>query len=158
MISVNNVSLRFGKRILFENVNMKFTEGNCYGIIGANGAGKSTFLKLLSKEIDTTTGDITTNKGERISVLKQDHNLYNDIRVLDVVIMGNTKLYDIMKEKNELYNKTNFTDKDGIRLGELESEFLDLNGWQAESDAAILLSGIGIDTSLHEKLMGELVD
>ena len=158
MISVNNVSLRFGKRILFENVNMKFTEGNCYGIIGANGAGKSTFLKLLSKEIDTTTGDITTNKGERISVLKQDHNLYNDIRVLDVVIMGNTKLYDIMKEKNELYNKTNFTDKDGIRLGELESEFLDLNGWQAESDAAILLSGLGIDTSLHEKLMGELVD
>ena len=158
MISVNNVSLRFGKRTLFENVNMKFTEGNCYGIIGANGAGKSTFLKLLSKEIDTTTGDITTNKGERISVLKQDHNLYNDIRVLDVVIMGNTKLYDIMKEKNELYNKTNFTDKDGIRLGELESEFLDLNGWQAESDAAILLSGLGIDTSLHEKLMGELVD
>ena len=153
MITVNNVSLRFGKRTLFENVNLKFVPGNCYGVIGANGAGKSTFLKLLSGELETTTGDINIGKGERISVLKQDHNLYNSYRVLDVVIMGNKKLYEIMEEKNKLYMKENFTDKDGIRLGELESEFADLNGWQAESDAAVLLTGLGVDLKYHEELM-----
>ena len=156
MISVNNVSLRFGKRTLFENVNIKFTPGNCYGIIGANGAGKSTFLKILSGEIDTTTGEINISKGERLSVLKQDHNIYNDYRVLDVVIMGNKRLYEIMEEKNKLYTKEDFTDKDGIKLGELESEFADLNGWQAESDAAILLSGLGVDISYHESIMKDI--
>ena len=156
MIAVNNVSLRFGKRTLFENVNLKFINGNCYGIIGANGAGKSTFLKLLSGEIDTTTGEISLGKGERMSVLKQDHNLYNDFRVIDLVIMGNKRLYEIMEEKNELYCKTDFNDKDGIRLGELEGEFADLNGWQAESDAAILLSGLGVDVSMHELLMNDI--
>lgn len=156
MISVNNVSLRFGKRTLFENVNLKFTPGNCYGIIGANGAGKSTFLKLLSGEIDTTTGEVNISKGERLSVLKQDHNIYNDYRVLDVVIMGNKRLYEIMEEKNKLYTKEDFSDKDGIKLGELESEFADLNGWQAESDAAILLSGLGVDISYHEAIMKDI--
>ncbi len=156
MITVNNVSLRFGKRTLFENVNLKFVPGNCYGLIGANGAGKSTFLKLLSGEIETTTGDISIGKDERLSILKQDHNIYNDFRVLDVVIMGNKKLYDIMEEKNKLYMKSDFTDKDGIRLGELESEFIDLNGWQAESDAAILLTGLGVDLKYHEMIMNDI--
>ena len=156
MITVNNVSLKFGKRTLFENVNLKFTPGNCYGIIGANGAGKTTFLKLLSGEVETTGGEINIGKNERISVLKQDHNLYNDYRVLDVVIMGNTRLYEIIKEKEKIYSKSEFTDADGIRLGDLESEFLDLNGWQAESDAAILLSGLGIDVSIHELLMKDI--
>lgn len=156
MISVSNVSLRFGKRTLFENVNLKFTPGNCYGIIGANGAGKSTFLKLLSGEIDTTTGEISIGKGERLSVLKQDHNIYNNYRVLDVVIMGNKRLYEIMEEKNRLYAKEDFNDKDGIKLGELESEFADLNGWQAESDAAILLSGLGVDISYHDVIMNDI--
>jgi len=158
MITVNNVSLRFGKRTLFENVNLKFTPGNCYGIIGANGAGKSTFLKLLSGEVDTTTGEISIGKDERMSVLKQDHNLYNEYRVIDVVIMGNKRLYEIIEEKNKLYTKVDFTDKDGIKLGELESEFADLNGWQAESDAAILLSGLGVDISMHEMLMKDIED
>ena len=156
MITVNNVSLRFGKRTLFENVNLKFVPGNCYGLIGANGAGKSTFLKLLSGEIETTTGEINIGKGERISVLKQDHNIYNDYRVIDVVIMGNKRLYEIIEEKNKLYSKTDFTDKDGIKLGELESEFADLNGWQAESDAAILLSGLGVDIKYHDELMSNI--
>lgn len=158
MITVNNVSLRFGKRTLFENVNLKFTPGNCYGIIGANGAGKSTFLRLLSGEVETTSGEISIGKDERISVLKQDHNIYNEYRVIDVVIMGNKRLYDIMEEKNKLYTKEDFNDKDGIRLGELESEFVDLNGWQAESDAAALLSGIGLDISMHEKYMKDIKD
>lgn len=156
MISINNVSLRFGKRTLFENVNLKFTNGNCYGIIGANGAGKSTFLKLLSGEIDTTVGEINIGKGERLSILKQDHNLYNDYKVLDTVIMGNKRLYEIIEEKNKLYVKENFTDKDGIKLGELESEFADLNGWQAESDASILLSGLGVDIKYHELFMKDI--
>lgn len=158
MITVNNVSLRFGKRTLFENVNLKFTPGNCYGIIGANGAGKSTFLRLLSGEVETTSGEISIGKDERISVLNQDHNIYNEYRVIDVVIMGNKRLYDIMEEKNKLYTKEDFNDKDGIRLGELESEFVDLNGWQAESDAAALLSGIGLDISMHEKYMKDIKD
>ena len=156
MILVNNVSLRFGKRTLFENVNMKFTSGNCYGVIGANGAGKSTFLKLLNNEIETTSGEITIGKGERISVLKQNHNMYNDCRVLDVVIMGNKRLYEIIEEKNKLYVKEDFNDKDGIKLGELESEFSDLNGWQAESDAAILLSGLGVDEKYYESFMKDV--
>lgn len=156
MITVNNVSLRFGKRTLFENVNLKFTNGNCYGVIGANGAGKSTFLKLLSGEIETTSGEINIGKGERLSVLKQNHNIYEDNRVLDVVIMGNKRLYEIIEEKNELYTKDPFTDKDGIKLGELESEFLDLNGWQAEVDAAVLLQGLGVDLKYHEMLMKDI--
>ncbi len=156
MLQVNNLSLKFNTRVLFENVNLKFEKGNCYGVIGANGAGKSTFLKVLSGEIDSTTGDVVISKGERLSVLKQDHNAYDDINVIETVIMGNTKLYSIMKEKEALYSKTNFTEEDGIKAGELEAEFADLNGWNAESDAAILLSGLGIDVSYHNKLMGEL--
>ena len=156
MIAVNNVSLRFGKRTLFENVNLKFTSGNCYGIIGANGAGKSTFLRLLSGEIETTIGEVSIGKGERISVLKQDHNIYNDYRVIDVVIMGNKRLYEIIEEKNSLYTKEDFSDDDGIKLGELESEFADLNGWQAESDASILLSGLGVDISYHDAIMKDI--
>ena len=139
MIQVNNVTLRFGKRTLFENVNLKFTAGNCYGLIGANGAGKSTFLKLLTGEIDTTSGDIVIGKNERVSVLKQDHYAYDDMRVLDVVLMGNYKLYSIMKEKEELYSHTEFSEEDGYRLADLEAEFMDMDGWNAESDAAILL-------------------
>ena len=156
MLQVNNLSLKFNTRVLFENVNLKFEKGNCYGVIGANGAGKSTFLKVLSGEIESTTGSIVMSKGERMSVLKQDHNAYDEYKVLDTVIMGNTKLYSIMKEKDALYSKEDFTESDGIKAGELEAEFADLNGWNAESDAAILLSGLGIDVSYHEKLMKDL--
>ena len=156
MLQVNNLSLKFNTRVLFENVNLKFEKGNCYGVIGANGAGKSTFLKVLSGEIDSTTGEVVMSKGERMSVLKQDHNAYDEYKVLDTVIMGNTKLYSIMKEKDALYSKEDFTESDGIKAGELEAEFADLNGWNAESDAAILLSGLGIDVSYHEKLMKDL--
>ena len=138
MIQVNNVSLKFGKRTLFEDVNIKFTNGNCYGLIGANGSGKSTFLKLLSGELETTTGEIVISKGERLSILKQDHYEFDDKRVIDVVIMGNTKLYEIMVEKDKMYQQTEFTDEDGIRLGELEAIFAELNGWEAESDASVL--------------------
>ena len=156
MLQVNNLSLKFNTRVLFENVNLKFEKGNCYGVIGANGAGKSTFLKVLSGEIESTTGEVVMSKGERMSVLKQDHNAYDEYKVLDTVIMGNTKLYSIMKEKDALYSKEDFTEADGIKAGELEAEFADLNGWNAESDAAILLSGLGIDVSYHEKLMKDL--
>ena len=156
MLQVNNLSLKFNTRVLFENVNLKFEKGNCYGVIGANGAGKSTFLRVLSGEIESTTGSIVMSKGERMSVLKQDHNAYDEYKVLDTVIMGNTKLYSIMKEKDALYSKEDFTESDGIKAGELEAEFADLNGWNAESDAAILLSGLGIDVSYHEKLMKDL--
>lgn len=156
MLQVNNLSLKFNTRVLFENVNLKFEKGNCYGVIGANGAGKSTFLKVLSGEIESTTGEVVMSKGERMSVLKQDHNAYDEYKVLDTVIMGNTKLYSIMKEKDALYSKEDFTESDGIKAGELEAEFADLNGWNAESDAAILLSGLGIDVSYHEKLMKDL--
>ena len=156
MISANNVTLRFGKKALFEDVNIKFTEGNCYGLIGANGAGKSTFLKILSGEIEPSKGDVTMNEGERLSVLQQDHFKYDEYSVLDTVIMGNKRLYDIMKEKDAIYMKEDFTDEDGIRAAELESEFAELNGWEAESDAETLLNGLGVDTEYHYMLMKDL--
>ena len=156
MISANNVTLRIGKRALFEDVNIKFTEGNCYGLIGANGAGKSTFLKILSGVIEPSKGDIAITPGQRLSVLEQDHYKYDDYQVLDTVILGNKRLYEIMKEKDAIYAKEDFTDEDGVRASELESEFADLNGWEAESDAATLLNGLGIDTDLHYAYMREL--
>ena len=156
MISANNVTLRIGKKALFEDVNIKFTEGNCYGLIGANGAGKSTFLKILSGKLDTTSGTVTITPGQRLSVLEQDHFKYDDFQVLDTVIMGNQRLYDIMKEKDALYAKPDFNDEDGIRASELEGEFAEMNGWEAESDAATLLNGLGIDTSLHYSMMRDL--
>ena len=156
MISANNVSLRFGKKALFEDVNIKFTEGNCYGIIGANGAGKSTFLKILSGELETTTGDISITPGQRLSVLEQDHFKYDAYSVMDTVILGNPRLYEIMKEKDAIYAKEDFTDEDGIRASELEAEFAELDGWEAESNAANLLNGLGIDTELHYAQMSEL--
>ena len=149
MIQTKNVTLRFGKRTLFEDVNIKFTAGNCYGLIGANGAGKSTFLKLLSGEIETSSGEIIISKGERISTLKQNHYAYEEHSVIDTVIMGNTKLYSIMKEKEELYSHTEFTDEDGMRLAELEGEFMELNGWEAESEAGELLSNLGLELGSH---------
>ena len=156
MISANNVTLRLGKRALFEDVNIKFTEGNCYGLIGANGAGKSTFLKILSGKLEPSKGDITMNQGERLSVLEQDHYKYDDFQVLDTVIMGNARLYEIMKEKDAIYLKEDFTEEDGIRASELEGEFAELNGWEAESDAAILLNGLGIEPDLHYSMMRDL--
>ena len=158
MISANNVTLRFGKKALFEDVNIKFTEGNCYGLIGANGAGKSTFLKILSGEIETTKGDVTMNAGERLSVLQQDHFKYNDYTVLDTVIMGNKRLYEVRKEKEEIYAKPDFSDEDGARVADLEAEFAEMNGWEAESDAATLLNGLGVGTDYHYKQMVELED
>ena len=156
MISANNVTLRIGKRALFEDVNIKFTEGNCYGLIGANGAGKSTFLKILSGVIEPSKGDIAITPGQRLSVLEQDHYKYDDYQVLDTVILGNKRLYEIMKEKDAIYAKEDFTDEDGVRASELEGEFADLNGWEAERDAATLLNGLGIDTDLHYAYMREL--
>ena len=156
MLQVHNVSLRFGKKTLFENVNLKFTSGNCYGIIGANGAGKSTFLKLLTGELETTTGEIIISKNERVSILKQDHYQYDDMKVMDVVIMGNDKLYKIMKEKEELYSHTEFTEEDGYRLADLEAEFLDMDGWNAESDASILLTNLGIKEEYFDKKMKDI--
>ncbi len=156
MISANNVTLRLGKRALFEDVNIKFTEGNCYGLIGANGAGKSTFLKILSGELEPTNGEVIMNDGERLSVLQQDHFKYDEYMVLDTVIMGNKRLYDIMKEKDAIYAKEDFTDEDGIRASELEAEFAEMDGWNAESDAATLLNGLGVDTDIHYKMMSEL--
>ena len=156
MISANNVTLRIGKRALFEDVNIKFTEGNCYGLIGANGAGKSTFLKILSGVIEPSKGDIAITSGQRLSVLEQDHYKYDDYQVLDTVILGNKRLYEIMKEKDAIYAKEDFTDEDGVRASELEGEFADLNGWEAESDAATLLNGLGIETDLHYAYMREL--
>ena len=156
MISANNVSLRFGKKALFEEVNIKFTEGNCYGLIGANGAGKSTFLKLLSGELETTTGDVTITPGQRLSVLEQDHFKYDAYTVMDTVIMGNPRLYEVMKEKDAIYAKEDFTDEDGIRASELEAEFAEMDGWEAESNAANLLNGLGIETAIHYSLMSDL--
>ncbi len=156
MLQVSNVSLRFGDRKLFEDVNIKFTPGNCYGLIGANGAGKSTFLKILSGELDSQSGHVSLGKDERLSILKQDHFAYEDERVLDVVLRGNEKLWNVMKEKNEIYMKPDFSDEDGMRAAELEGEFGEMGGWTAESDAQVLLSGLGIKDDLHEKKMSEL--
>jgi len=156
MISVNNVTLSFGKQVLFENVNLKFTNGNCYGLIGANGAGKTTFLKLLTGEIDTTKGEVVIGNKERLAYLEQDHYKYDDNRVIDVVLKGNAKLYDIMIEKDKLYNKAEFTDDDGIRLGNLEAEFSEMDGWSAESDAGELLANLGIPIDVHYSLMKDL--
>ena len=156
MLQVNNLSLTFGKRTLFKDVNLKFTPGNCYGVIGANGAGKSTFLKVLSGDIDSTKGDVVLTDNERMSVLKQDHNAYDSKDVIETVIMGNQKLYSIMKEKEEIYSKPDFNDADGLRVGELEAEFAEMDGWQAESDAEILLAGIGLDRTFFYDKMGNL--
>ena len=156
MISANNITLRVGKKALFEDVNIKFTEGNCYGLIGANGAGKSTFLKILSGQLEPTKGDIVITPGQRLSFLQQDHFKYDAYTVLDTVIMGNLRLYEIMKEKEAIYAKENFTDEDGIRASELEGEFAEMNGWEAESDAATLLNGLGIDTEFHYAQMADL--
>ncbi len=157
MISANNITLRIGKKALFEDVNIKFTEGNCYGLIGANGAGKSTFLKILSGQLDSTSGDIAITPGQRLSFLQQDHFKYDQFAVLDTVIMGNARLYQIMKEKDAIYMKEDFTDEDGIKAAELEGEFATMNGWEAESDAASLLNGLGIETELHTAVMSTLM-
>jgi ATPase subunit of ABC transporter with duplicated ATPase domains len=156
MITVTNVGLRYGDKKLFEDVNIKFTPGNCYGVIGANGAGKSTFLNILSGEIEPNTGDVSIPAGVRMSVLKQDHYEYDEHEVLQTVVMGNARLYEIMKEKDELYAKPDFTDEDGIKASELEGEFSELNGWEAESEAATLLQGLGIAIDMHYKKMSEL--
>ncbi len=156
MISVSNVEVNFGKRVLFKDVNFNFTQGNCYGVIGANGAGKSTFLKVISGEIDCTRGSVTFGTGERVSVLKQDHNAYDEHTVLDAVLMGHEPLWKIMKEKEELYSKEDFSDEDGVRAGDLEVAFAEMDGWNAESDAMKLLSGLGIKEALHYTPMSEL--
>lgn len=156
MISANGVTLRLGKKALFEDVNIKFTEGNCYGLIGANGAGKSTFLKILSGQLEPTNGDIVITAGQRLSFLQQDHFKFDEFQVLDTVIMGNRRLYSIMKEKDAIYMKEDFTDEDGIKAAELEAEFAEMNGWEAESDAASLLGGLGIETEYHYSLLKDL--
>lgn len=156
MISANNVTYRVGKKALFEDVNIKFTEGNCYGLIGANGAGKSTFLKILSGDLETTKGDIVITPGQRLSVLEQDHFKYDDYQVMDTVIMGNQRLYEVMKEKDAIYAKEDFSEEDGIRASELEGEFAEMDGWEAESNAAMLLNGLGIDTEYHYSTMRDL--
>ena len=156
MIAANNITFRVGKKALFEDVNIKFTEGNCYGIIGANGAGKSTFLKILSGVLEPTSGEITMTPGQRLSVLEQDQFKYDDYSVIDTVIMGNKRLYDIMKEKDAIYAKADFTDEDGLRAADLEAEFAAMDGWNAESDAATLLNGLGVPTEEHYTLMADL--
>jgi ATPase subunit of ABC transporter with duplicated ATPase domains len=156
MIATHNVSLSFGSKKLFDEVNIKFTPGNCYGLIGANGAGKSTFMKILSGEIEPQSGQVMITPGERLSVLKQDHYAYDDYTVMETVLMGNERLYKIMKEKDEIYMKDPFTDEDGIRASELEAEFADMNGWEAESEVGILLSGLGIDTSVYDTKLADL--
>ena len=157
MISANNITLRIGKKALFEDVNIKFTEGNCYGLIGANGAGKSTFLKILNGQLEPTKGEVIITPGQRLSFLQQDHFQYDEFTALDTVIMGNQRLYDIMKEKDAIYQKEDFTDEDGIRASELEAEFAEMDGWNAESDAAQLLNGLGIGTEFHYTVMKDLV-
>jgi ATPase subunit of ABC transporter with duplicated ATPase domains len=156
MLNVSNVSLRFGKRVLFEDVNIKFVEGNCYGLIGANGAGKSTFLKILSGELDSQTGHISMNPGERMSFLKQNHFEFEDVPVLQTVIMGNKRMYDVMVEKDAIYLKEDFTEADGNRAADLEAEFAEMNGWEAESEAGQLLSGLGIKEDLHYTLLKDI--
>ena len=158
MITASNISLSYGTQALFKEVNIKFTPGNCYGIIGANGAGKSTFLKILSGEIEPDTGEIIITPGERMTVLRQDHFAFNQYRVIDTVIMGYDKLYKVMKERDEIYSKADFTEEDGIRAAELESEFAEMGGWEAESEAAQMLDGLGIPTTIHEKKMEEIED
>ncbi|WP_042221306.1 ABC-F family ATP-binding cassette domain-containing protein [Oceanobacillus manasiensis] len=156
MINVNNVSLRYGDKKLFEDVNLKFTPGNCYGLIGANGAGKSTFLKVLSGEVEAQSGNVSLSPGERLAVLKQDHFAYEDHQVLETVLMGHEELYAVKQEKDAIYMKGDFSEEDGMRAAELEGEFAEMNGWEAESDAAVLLKGLGIDESLHMLQMGDL--
>src|SRR5690606_22676184 len=156
MLAVNKLSLQFGKRVLFDEVSLRFTQGNCYGVIGANGAGKSTFLKILSGEIDPTRGNVTIEPGKRMAVLRQNHYEFDEVSVLDTVMMGYTKLWNIMQEKDAIYAKPDFSDADGLRASELEAEFAELNGWNAQSDAAALLSGLGIHESDHFKLVKEL--
>ena len=158
MLSVNNVTLRLGKRALFEDVNIKFTPGNCYGLIGANGAGKSTFLKILAGQVESTSGDVVVSDGERISFLQQDHFKYDEFIVLDTVIMGNKRLYEIMKEKDAIYAKEDFSEEDGIKVSELEEEFADMDGWNAEPDAANLLNGLGIAPELYYKYLKDLIE
>ena len=156
MITVNNLDVQFGKRILFQDVNMKFTPGNCYGIIGANGAGKSTFLRVISKQLDPTRGTVSLGPGERLSVLSQDHFAFDEYTVMDTVLMGHTTLWEVMSEKNALYAKPDFSDADGIRVSELEEKFAEMEGWNAESDAAALLSGLGIAEEFHYTLMKDM--
>ena len=156
MIAANNVTLRVGKKALFEDVNIKFTEGNCYGMIGANGAGKSTFLKILSGQLEPTNGDVTITPGQRLSFLEQDHFKYDSYPVLDTVIMGNARLYEIMKEKEAIYMKEDFSEEDGVKAAELEGEFATMNGWEAETDAEQLLNGLGIEPELHYAQMADL--
>ncbi|MFM8913340.1 MAG: ABC-F family ATP-binding cassette domain-containing protein, partial [Flammeovirgaceae bacterium] len=156
MIAANNISLRFGKRILFDSVNLRFTEGNCYGVIGANGAGKSTFLKILAGEIDPTTGNISIDPGKRMAVLKQNHFEFDEVAVLDTVMMGHQKLWKLMQEKDAIYAKPDFSEEDGVKASEMEAEFAEMNGWNAQSDAAALLSGLGIAEEDHYKLLKEL--
>lgn len=156
MITVSNVGLRYGDRKLFEEVNLKFTPGNCYGVIGANGAGKSTFLKILAGEIEPDTGEVIISRGQRMSILKQDQNEYDECIVMDTVIMGNQRLYEIIKEKEVIYSKADFNDEDGLKVAELEDEFSKMNGWEAESEASTLLQGLGVDLDLHQRLMSEL--
>ena len=158
MITASNISLSYGTQVLFKDVNIKFTPGNCYGIIGANGAGKSTFLKILSGEIESDTGEIVITPGERMTTLRQDHFAFNEYRVIDTVIMGFKKLYDVSKERDEIYSKEDFTEEDGIRAAELEGEFAELGGWEAEANAAQMLDGLGIPVALHEKKMEEIED
>ncbi len=158
MITAQNISLSYGTQVLFKDVNIKFTPGNCYGIIGANGAGKSTFLKILSGEIEPDTGEVVVTPGERLATLRQDHFAFNDYRVIDTVIMGYKRLYDVMKERDEIYSKAEFTEEDGIKAAELEGEFAELGGWEAESDAGQMLDGLGIPQSMHEKKMDEIED
>ncbi len=158
MISTNGITLRYGGRLLFEDVNIKFTPGNCYGLIGANGAGKSTFMKILAGEVEANKGDVIIEPGKRLAVLKQNHFEFDEFDVLKTVIVGHKRLYDIMVEKEELYSKSEFSEEDGIRISELEGEFAELNGWEAESDAATLLNGLGIPVELHDKLMKDLDD
>lgn len=158
MITASDISLSYGTQVLFKNVNIKFTPGNCYGIIGANGAGKSTFLKILSGEIEPDTGEVIITAGQRMAVLRQDHFAFNDYTVLDTVIMGYQKLYDVRKEREEIYLKEDFSEEDGIRAAELESEFAELGGWEAEADAGVLLDGLGISVSMHDKLMSDIED
>ena len=158
MITASNISLSYGTQVLFKDVNIKFTPGNCYGIIGANGAGKSTFLKILSGEIEPDTGEVIITPGERMTVLRQDHFAFNEYRVIDTVIMGFQKLYDVMKERDSIYEKADFSEEDGIRAAELESEFAELGGWEAEATAGQMLDGLGIPQNLHEKKMSEIED